>query len=490
MSISVPFPLNTYGALADEYIQSSFPYRARIENCYYGSSNPESNFLIEGFEDSDNVSASLDELAVLVDELTAKSTDSGAIPLVLPPGNYFTGNQSYGPGTYVCTPTSNTGLYYKDANIILDSTSEDDQFIFVSTQNGILFSNCTMTITGPMLPSNIFWFAPVNFISVLNDDYITPRDTVTAEMFGIFITNGPAGQPPAGITIQHTNVTGRLFSKNAFIGFENGNCTVNSPYDTSFLTYYGNGNTSGSVGGSIPVRHGRNVTVLGKRSLERTGNRFIGWNTEADGSGTSYLPGDQIEVGTTNITLYAQWQSDNIPCYVKGSLICTPRGFVTVESMKAGDNILTKGEIHNNKFITNENVKTENIKLVNKFKVFDLNSESRPICIKKNALGKNQPFNDLYVSPNHGLLVQNKLVAARHLVNGTTIYQDMECDEVEYYHVKCEKHSAIFANGVLSESFLDINNKDVLENSIKVKHIPVKKPIKHKLSSIKHEKFV
>ena len=42
------------------------------------------------------------------------------------------------------------------------------------------------------------------------------------------------------------------------------------------------------------------------------------------------------------------------------------------------------------------------------------------------------------------------MVLAKNIVNGTTIYQDKKCNKVEYYHLECEYHSAIFANGVLS----------------------------------------
>ena len=34
---------------------------------------------------------------------------------------------------------------------------------------------------------------------------------------------------------------------------------------------------------------------------------FTGWNTEADGSGTAYVPGDTIKNVSSSITLYAQW---------------------------------------------------------------------------------------------------------------------------------------------------------------------------------------
>lgn len=52
------------------------------------------------------------------------------------------------------------------------------------------------------------------------------------------------------------------------------------------------------------------------------------------------------------------------------------------------------------------------------------------------------------------------MVLAKNIVNGTTIYQDKKCNKVEYYHLECEYHSAIFANAVLSESYLHINNRE------------------------------
>ena len=106
---------------------------------------------------------------------------------------------------------------------------------------------------------------------------------------------------------------------------------------------------------------------------------------------------------------------------------------------------------------------------VSKFRVTNLNSKSRPICISKDALGKNAPFKDLYVSPGHSLLLNGKMVLAKDLVNDETIYQDNECESVEYYHLECEQHSAIFANGVLSESYLEVNNRDVFENSVRLR---------------------
>ncbi|HWR57898.1 MAG TPA: InlB B-repeat-containing protein [Thermodesulfovibrionales bacterium] len=74
------------------------------------------------------------------------------------------------------------------------------------------------------------------------------------------------------------------------------------------VTYAGNGNT----GGTVPTDpnaylSGATVTVLGNTGgLTNTGYSFAGWNTAANGSGTSYAPGATFAI-TGNTTLYAQW---------------------------------------------------------------------------------------------------------------------------------------------------------------------------------------
>lgn len=160
-----------------------------------------------------------------------------------------------------------------------------------------------------------------------------------------------------------------------------------------------------------------------------------------------------------------------IVCYAKGTLILTKQGYIPIENIKAGHKVVTKGRIYENKFVNkNAPLKVEPVMWISKFNVVNLNSKSRPICIKKDALGKNYPFKDLFVSPGHRLLLNGEMVLAKNLVNETTIYQDTECDQVEYYHLECENHSAIIANNVLSESYLEFGNtRNIFENSIKLR---------------------
>jgi uncharacterized repeat protein (TIGR02543 family) len=83
---------------------------------------------------------------------------------------------------------------------------------------------------------------------------------------------------------------------------------------TYTVTYNGNGNTGGSVpvDTSSPYVEGRTVTVRGNTgSLVRTGHTFSGWNLQANGLGTSYLPAATFLMPSTNIILYAQWTLNN-----------------------------------------------------------------------------------------------------------------------------------------------------------------------------------
>ena len=75
------------------------------------------------------------------------------------------------------------------------------------------------------------------------------------------------------------------------------------------VTYNGNGSTGGTAptDASSPYLSGATVTVIGNTgNLVKTSKNFDGWNTAADGSGTSYSPGDTFAIAA-NTTLYAQW---------------------------------------------------------------------------------------------------------------------------------------------------------------------------------------
>lgn len=97
------------------------------------------------------------------------------------------------------------------------------------------------------------------------------------------------------------------------IGYSQGNhrriagirvCTARPTSAT--VTYNGNGASGEVTDNNSPYDIDATVTVLGQGNLENECNTFAGWNTAADGSGTSYQEDDTFTI-TENVTLYAQW---------------------------------------------------------------------------------------------------------------------------------------------------------------------------------------
>ena len=85
-------------------------------------------------------------------------------------------------------------------------------------------------------------------------------------------------------------------------------CIRSNP-GTLTINFDGNGSTGGSTA-SQQIAAG-NTAPLNANGFTRNGYAFTGWNTAADGSGTSYADGADYTVtpatGDTTVTLYAQW---------------------------------------------------------------------------------------------------------------------------------------------------------------------------------------
>ncbi|WP_340398387.1 S-layer homology domain-containing protein [Paenibacillus sp. FSL H8-0079] len=74
---------------------------------------------------------------------------------------------------------------------------------------------------------------------------------------------------------------------------------------------------NGATGGEVPLdsqtyEAGSSVTVADNvGSLVKTGFTLIGWNTEADGSGKSYVANDTFHINEADVMLYAKWSINN-----------------------------------------------------------------------------------------------------------------------------------------------------------------------------------
>ena len=98
---------------------------------------------------------------------------------------------------------------------------------------------------------------------------------------------------------------------------------------TYAVTYDGNGADGGSTADQEKVL-GVDLT-LANNGFTRNGWAFTGWNTAADGSGTSYDAGGTYSADA-DLTLYAQWIQTDIPVYenVNGAVKRVAKAYMNV----------------------------------------------------------------------------------------------------------------------------------------------------------------
>ena len=85
-----------------------------------------------------------------------------------------------------------------------------------------------------------------------------------------------------------------------------------SAIEPLYVVYDANGATGSVTDNTIYSSSNNQVTVKSSEGLTYEGHIFTGWNTQADGNGTSYQPGATFEI-TETTTLYAQWETTSDP---------------------------------------------------------------------------------------------------------------------------------------------------------------------------------
>ena len=128
-------------------------------------------------------------------------------------------------------------------------------------------------------------------------------------------------------------------------------------------------------------------------------------------------------------------------------MIATPSGAVLVEEIKAGDLVLAaSGRALPVRWVGRSYVSTQ---LTDPLRCL-------PIRIKAGALAEGIPTRDLLVSPDQALFINDVLVHAGGVVNGTTIIREAAVPKLfAYYHVELASHDLLLAEGTPAESFVD-----------------------------------
>jgi len=100
-------------------------------------------------------------------------------------------------------------------------------------------------------------------------------------------------------------VIGGYYRTYSYCDVTGGTLTVVTAETSKTITYNANGGTNAPEP-AVVWGEGSWEGVVTIHSPTRTGYQFNGWNTQANGGGTSYDPADTITL-TADITLYAQW---------------------------------------------------------------------------------------------------------------------------------------------------------------------------------------
>jgi len=97
-----------------------------------------------------------------------------------------------------------------------------------------------------------------------------------------------------------------------------GNVTFYAQWQSSYTVTYNANGASGYAPDAQTVDPGTVITLPGEGNMIYSGKVFDGWNTQANGNGTSFVEGMSYTVNA-NITLYAKWS--NIPIDVLGTTL-------------------------------------------------------------------------------------------------------------------------------------------------------------------------
>jgi|GEM_PF-3395508 len=192
-------------------------------------------------------------------------------------------------GQQTCSTQTQTGVVAQPSGTLSGTTTISSQNVLGET-SGILYAALNYNANGGTGTMNADIEPVGTQVSIAQNGFTRPGYTFTGW------NTKPQGN-------------GTAYQPGDTLDLPKGSITVYAQWKRNpdeQVIYEGNGATSGSTATQTQVE-GLNVS-LSQNGFTRPGYTFTGWNTKADGSGTSYQPGTSITIPNGTKVLYAQWK--------------------------------------------------------------------------------------------------------------------------------------------------------------------------------------
>jgi hypothetical protein len=210
-----------------------------------------------------------------------------------------------------------------------------------------------------------------------------------------------------------------------------------------YLSFQGNPGAGASVG-----------LVDGNSAEAASYSGYFGTDANGNNAGpiveigtTYYLLANSAYTVTTSSPLspsaYVLDEAQSL-CLLAGTRIATPSGPRAIETLEVGDLVTTaSGAPLAICWMGHEAVSNG----------LRRRKADWPVRIMPDAFGPGLPAAELWMSPEHAVFVEDVLIPARCLVNGTSI-SHVARDRFTYWHVALASHDVIAAEGLPVESLL------------------------------------
>ncbi len=171
--------------------------------------------------------------------------------------------------------------------------------------------------------------------------------------------------------------------------------------------------------------------------------------------------GSDVALVPAGGALAANQAQISVACFRAGTQIATPAGARAVESLRPGDRVLVTREARSWRVVrwVGRTV-VEPCRHADPDRVW-------PVRVRANAFAPGLPRRDVFLSPDHSVLVGDAegaaLVPIGLLANGASIATEMTDGPVTYIHVELDAHAVLLAEGLPAETYLDTGNRDSLE---------------------------